>query len=255
MCTVVVSFEPAAAWPVVLLGLRDEQPGRPWDPPGAWWPERGGHVEGIRDREAGGAWLATSSVPTRLAVVLNRREQPEPPVGGFTTRGALPLDAVVQGAPPTGPHTSRTYNLVTADARGVVHASWDGRTRTAGPLASGVHVVTHGAVDDAAVPRVARWAPAFRTAGRPAGPLPAPGEGEGSWRAWLDVLRASARLPVTDAAAIVRSDSHDGAVLRSLSVSLIALSATSVAHAHVRLDPDRSVDEVLAARALGHPRP
>ena len=255
MCTVVVSFEPAAAWPVVLLGLRDEQPGRPWDPPGAWWPELGAHVEGIRDREAGGAWLATSSAPPRLAVVLNRREQPAPPAGGFTTRGALPLDAVVHGSPPTGPHTSRTYNLVTADAQGVLHATWDGRTGTSSPLGAGVHVVTHGAVDDASVPRVARWAPAFREARRPDGPLPQPGEGEGSWGAWLDVLRASARLPVTDDAAIVRADAVDGAVLRSLSVSVVALSTTAVAHAHVRLDPGRPVDEVLAERALPRSRP
>ena len=255
MCTVVVSLDPDAAWPVVLLGLRDEQPGRPWDPPGAWWPELGEHVQGLRDREAGGAWLATSSAPPRLAVVLNRREQPEPPEGGFTTRGALPLRAVVEGAPPRGPHTSRTYNLVTADAHNVLHAEWDGREAAAAPLAPGVHVVTHGAVDDDRVPRVARWAPRFTAAPRPSGPPPAPGEGEGSWRGWLDVLRESALLPVTDEAAIVRADAVGGAVLRSLSVSLVALSPTVVAHAHVRLDPDRSVADALADRSLGRARP
>ncbi|WP_314102458.1 NRDE family protein, partial [uncultured Frigoribacterium sp.] len=87
MCTVVVSVAPGAEWPVVFLGLRDESADRPWDPPAAWWPELGDRVEGLHDREAGGAWLATATGPARASVVLNRREQPPVPEGGWRTRG------------------------------------------------------------------------------------------------------------------------------------------------------------------------
>ena len=34
MCTVVVSLAPEAPVPLLLLGVRDEFTGRPWQPPG-----------------------------------------------------------------------------------------------------------------------------------------------------------------------------------------------------------------------------
>lgn len=54
-----------------VLAVRDEDPGRAWDAPGAWWPEYPG-VIGVRDRRAGGAWLAMNPETGRLAVLLNR---------------------------------------------------------------------------------------------------------------------------------------------------------------------------------------
>ena len=69
MCTVVVRVDPGSAWPVTMLALRDESPERPWDPPAAWWPERDPGIRGVRDRSAGGAWLAASD-RAGLAVVL-----------------------------------------------------------------------------------------------------------------------------------------------------------------------------------------
>ena len=240
MCTVVVSVEPGAEWPVVFLGLRDESADRPWDPPAAWWPELGDRVEGLHDREAGGAWLATATRPARSAVVLNRREQPPVPDGGWRTRGSLPLDAAATGRLPSGRPLTRTFNLLSADATGAVHTSWDGERLTSEALAPGVHVLSHGAPDDLAVARVARWLPRFRAAEAPAGPLPE--QHEGSWGPWLDLLRESSDLSTSDDEALVRADLLDGTWFGSLSLSLVALSASAVEHAHLRLDTGAGVD-------------
>lgn len=240
MCTVVVSVAPGAEWPVVFLGLRDESADRPWDPPAAWWPELGDRVEGLHDREAGGAWLATATGPARASVVLNRREQPPVPEGGWRTRGALPLEAAAAGELPTGRPATRTFNLLSADASGAVHTSWDGDRLASVPLSPGVHVLTHGAPDDDQVARVARWLPRFRGVAAPVGPLPE--QDEGSWRPWLDLLRESSGLPLSDDEALVRADLLQGTWFGSLSLSLVALSADRVAHEHLRLDAGSGVD-------------
>ena len=244
MCTVVVSVAPGSAWPVVFLGLRDEVADRPWDAPAAWWPELGDRVEGVRDREAGGAWLATATAPARASVVLNRREEPAPPAGGWTTRGALPLSAAASGALPGGRPTTRAFNLLAADADGARVASWDGAGLTTETLAPGVHVLTHGSTDDLDVPRVARWLPRFRgveaPTGPPTGPAGAstgPDDGDrGRWEPWLALLRESTELPADHDEALVRADLLDGRWFGSLSLSLVAVSAGQVRHEHHRLD-------------------
>ncbi|WP_370429006.1 NRDE family protein, partial [Microbacterium sp. NRRL B-14842] len=58
MCTVVIDVEVAGS--ARLLAVRDEDPAREWDALGEWWPEEYPGVIGIRDRRAGGAWLAVN---------------------------------------------------------------------------------------------------------------------------------------------------------------------------------------------------
>jgi uncharacterized protein with NRDE domain len=248
MCTVVVSITPDAEWPVVFFGLRDESPDRPWDEPGPWWPRLGDRVTGVHDREAGGAWLAVAAAPSRASVVLNRHEEPPAPEGGWATRGSLPLRAAAEGELPVGPQRTRTFNLLTADRGGATHSSWDGSDTTTTRLDPGVHVLTHAAPDDRSVPRVDRWLPRFRTVAPPSGPLDFAAEGEGTWSAWLDLLRESSSLATDDDAALIRSDLVDGRLFSSLSLSAVAVSADRVAHRHVRLDDAPSVDAALARR-------
>ncbi|WP_423924175.1 NRDE family protein [Frigoribacterium sp. 2-23] len=252
MCTVIVSLQPGTDWPVVLLGLRDELADRPWDPPGAWWPELGDRVVGVHDREAGGAWLAGATGPSRLAVVLNRHEQPTAPPGGWTTRGALPLDAVVDGVVPTGPQTSRPFTLLSTDDGTARTTSWDGESTTTTELPAGVHMLTHGRTDDPDVARVARWLPRFRSAPAPTSSLPDAsdaGDGEGSWGPWLDVLRESAELPVEHDEAIVKRETlPDGRLFGSLSACMVALSAERVSISHARLLGNGSVADALTRR-------
>src|SRR5699024_7086848 len=71
MCTAIIEVPRDPAQATRVLAVRDEDPNRPWDPPGEWWPELPG-VIGVRDRLANGAWLAASPGRGTLAVLLNR---------------------------------------------------------------------------------------------------------------------------------------------------------------------------------------
>lgn len=235
-----MSFDPESEWPVVVLGLRDEAVNRPWDPPAAWWPDRGGDVRGVRDREAGGAWLATNLNPPRAAVVLNRHEAVEEPVGGYVSRGVLPLDAVTGALGEIEHPATRTFNLVEADLDGVRYTSWDGSEVRVTELPPGVHLITHEGPDVASVPREVRWLPAFRTATRPAGAVES-----GKWAGWLSVLHEASLLATDDDEALFRSDEIDGHHYASLSVSALALGRDSVELRHARLDEPGHLEEPL----------
>ncbi|WP_345375101.1 NRDE family protein [Frondihabitans cladoniiphilus] len=237
MCTVVVGFDPQAEWPVVLLGLRDEMVDRPWDPPGAWWPDLGPGVVGVHDRAAGGAWLATNASRSKAAVVLNRHEEVAEPEGGYVSRGVLPLEAVtgdaspggVPGHPPLLPST-RSFNLVVLSPDEVSFTRWDGSSVRRIALEPGVHLITHEGPDVHSVPRERRWLPEFQAARRPSGPRE-----DGSWDEWLGVLASSAGLPTDDDEALFRSDVLDGVHYASLSVSALALRSGEAALELARL--------------------
>jgi hypothetical protein len=243
MCTVVVRVDPGAAWPVTVLALRDESPDRPWDPPAAWWPDRDPGVVGVRDQQAGGAWLAASD-RNGLAVVLNRWEATPGGDGTWSTRGALPLDAVVDdvvpGADGARP-TSRAFNLVRATAEGAQVVTWDGvrvRTTTLGP---GVHMVTHGEPDDPAAPRIGRWLDAFRAVPAPTGPPAAApadelrdAQAEG-WAPWFGVLAGSTVLAPDDRDAILRDTVEPEGHFATLSIVAAAVGQGRTVLRHTRL--------------------
>ena len=71
MCTVVVSLAPEDRVPLLLLGIRDEFTGRPWQPPARHWP--GSPLIGGRDEQAGGTWLAVQPELPRVSCILNGR--------------------------------------------------------------------------------------------------------------------------------------------------------------------------------------
>lgn len=131
MCTVVISREPRAAWPVVIAANRDERLDRPWDPPARHWPDRP-DVVGGRDRLAGGTWMAIRG--GLVALVLNRPGALGP-AEGFRSRGVLPFDALAQGSAAaaaaafSGRDASpwRPFNLLVADAEGAWLLVGDGR--------------------------------------------------------------------------------------------------------------------------------
>ncbi|WP_025133850.1 NRDE family protein [Leucobacter sp. PH1c] len=209
MCTVVIEVPTEARDAIRILAVRDEDPARAWDPPGPWWPERFPGVIGVRDRRAGGAWLAAQPASGRLAVLLNRAAEVPEPAAGFRSRGELPLAAVEGGAPSDPPGTP-AFTLVSLGPDGAETVSWDGSALRRQRLAPGVHMVDHREVDDPASPRIARWLPVFRAA---AG---APAEG---WRArWLRILAESAALGPEDERAIVRDNTPHGYPTQSLLV-------------------------------------
>src|SRR3954464_10049375 len=68
VCTVLLRIDPAGAWPLLLLAVRDEYLGRAWDAPGRHWPDRDRLVGG-RDRVSGGTWLAVDPQEPAVAAV------------------------------------------------------------------------------------------------------------------------------------------------------------------------------------------
>lgn len=179
-----------------VLAVRDEDPDRPWDDLGAWWPETYPGVIGIRDRRAGGAWLAYDPATARLAVLLNRADVL---ADDLESRGSLVLESVV-GRSPVAPHT-HGFNLVEVTASGVRVISWDGAELRTTDVAPGVHMIAHDDLDDPATARIAAWLPRF--AATPAD-------------AWTTLLAETAHLGPDDDRAIIRDNRTHGYPTQSL---------------------------------------
>ena len=185
MCTVVLLSRPGQPWPLLLAANRDERLDRPWDPPGAWWPDQPGVVAG-RDRSAGGTWMA---VRDGLVVAVLNRPGSLGPAPGKRSRGELPLLLAEKASAAEAARFAatldagqwRSFNLVAADRDGAWFVRGTGAGRPdAIPLAPGlVHMVTAHDPDDEASLRVARHLPRFRAA-----PMPEPPD----WGAWPALL-------------------------------------------------------------------
>lgn len=201
MCTVVIEVREDCTR---LLAVRDEDPDRPWDPLGAWWPEQYPGVIGIRDRRAGGAWLAADPASHRLAVLLNRADVLDLPEDRVLSRGSLALESVA-GRSPIAPLPMHGFNLLEVTAAGARVLSWDGVTLHESPVPSGVHMIAHGELDDAVTARIARWLGAFRRAP------------DRDWPgAWIRVLATTTALDPADDHAIIRDNRPHGYPTQSL---------------------------------------
>lgn len=218
MCTVVIEVPADSARPIRVLAVRDEDPARPWDPPGRWWPERNPDLVGVRDRRAGGAWLAAEPEAGSLAVILNRGEAVPLDPERLGSRGALVLDNVSGTPLPEHPNTA-SFNLLEAHGAGtsgsgrvIVH-TWDGTRLRSDPLSPGVHMIAHDELDDPSTARIVRWLPEFQRLG---------GLPDHEWRAhWSELLRASTELSPRDDRAIIRDNRPFGFP----TLSLLACSA------------------------------
>lgn len=186
MCTVVLTLRPGHAWPLLLGANRDERLDRPWDGPGAHWPDRP-EVTAGRDRQGGGTWMAVGHHV--VAAVLNRPGSLGPAPGKLS-RGELPLvaaghaSAAAAATAMAGLDASayRPFNMVLADRA----SAWFVRGLGIGQpeawaFAPGTHIVTSHDPDDPASIRGAAHLPRFRSA-----PLPDPGAGD--WAAWTALL-------------------------------------------------------------------
>lgn len=147
MCTVVVRWMPDQ--PLLVLALRDERVGRPFDDPGPWWPDQP-DVIGGRDRTAGGSWCVTDVPAAVSALVLNRPERPVA-APGAPSRGALPLLAVehLQAWPAQIDLSGMaSFALVLATPDMLTLWTYDGATLAEKALQPGTHMVTSGAAED-----------------------------------------------------------------------------------------------------------
>jgi len=186
MCTLVLLRRPGTPWPLLLAANRDEMTGRPWHPPGRWWPDRPELVAG-QDLLAGGSWLGCNDFGL-VAAVLNRAGSLGPS-DRHRSRGELVLEALDHAdadqaaealAALAGP-SYRPFNLVIADNRDAFWLRNDGRRIECRPIPPGLHMLTALDLDDRASPRIAAHLDRFRAA-----PLPDPDhEDWGEWPALL----------------------------------------------------------------------
>lgn len=214
--------------PTRLLAVRDEDPEREWDDLGEWWPEQYPGVIGIRDRRAGGAWLAVDTEARRLAVLLNRADVVDLPAEGVASRGSLALESVA-GRSPSGPLAMHGFNLLEVDADGARVLSWDGAALRETAVPPGVHMIAHDDLDDPRTARIDAWLPAFRDAA---------GGDHDELDRWLDVLAESAALDKDDDRAIIRDNHVHGYPTMSLLYCVAEVSAANMEiHSHPLAQP------------------
>lgn len=188
-----------------LLAVRDEDPAREWDDLGPWWPERYPNVVGIRDRRAGGAWLAADASTRRLAVLLNRADTLELPQSEVLSRGALVLESVA-GRSPVGAQRSHGFNLLEVSPSGSRVISWDGETLSETPVGTGMHMIAHDDLDDPRTPRIERWLPRFRQLLENETTQTQDASADPWWTPWVALLGESTALPPEDDRAIIRDN-------------------------------------------------
>lgn len=218
MCTVVIDV--ADAETARLLAVRDEDPLREWDAFGEWWPEQHPGVLGIRDRRAGGAWLAVNPAERRLAVLLNRADVLDLPPEQAISRGTLALESVT-GRSPQHPVRMHGFNLLEVAPSGSRVLSWDGSVLRETAIEPGTHMIAHDDLDDETTPRIAAWLPEFRALG--------PTADSADWAGdWTSLLAASAQLPPDDDRAIIRDNRPHGYPTQSLLYCTASVSPDGV---------------------------
>ncbi|WES64212.1 NRDE family protein [Microbacter sp. GSS18] len=237
MCTVIVHV-PGEGRPTRMLAVRDEDPARPWNAPGPWWPERHPGVVGIRDVRAGGAWLAADPEPARLAVLLNRIDLSDRADDDVVSRGGVVLDAVA-GLEPAAVPATRGFNLVEVDPNGSRVITWDGLERREVTIAPGTHMIAHDDLDDPTTARITAWLDAFRAA-EPDPDAPANGP-DAWWRPWMRLLDERSReLGPDDDRAIIRDNRAHGFPTLSLLVCAASVADGDVSMAYGELaEPGR----------------
>jgi hypothetical protein len=236
MCTVIVSLDPDNPVPLLLLGIRDEFTGRPWQRPARHWP--GSPLIGGRDEQAGGTWLAVHPDVPRVGCILNGRGELAPE-DRRRSRGDLPLLAAAEGPGalarlhPDRDTLSRydPFYLVCADQKEVLLLSWNGADSALTGLSPGTHVLTNaghmyppdrGTLQKPPDEKAARFGPKF-AARRPSGDQAA--TLAEAWGDWLAVAAGDGPAATGPGAIIVRRELPDGRVYGSTSVTLVALAA------------------------------
>jgi len=218
VCTVIIHVPASPSAPTRLIAVRDEDPTRPWNPLGEWWPQHPG-VTGVQDIRAGGAWLAADDATRRLAVLLNRADTVTLPDDAVVSRGALALESV-EGRSPGERPPMHGFNLLEVTPGSTRVVSWNGEERRETAVGPGTHMIAHDDIDDPATARISHWLEQFR--------LVDPGDGDDWYLPWLTVLERSADLAPTDDRAIIRDNTVHGYPTLSLLVCVASVGPDGV---------------------------
>jgi hypothetical protein len=246
MCTVVVSLLPEAPVPLLLLGVRDEFTGRPWQPPARHWAAtQWAPLIGGLDEQAGGTWLAVHPEQSRVGCILNGRGEFAPP-DRRRSRGELPLRAAAEGQAALkelyqAQETLARYDpfyLVCADLSSVLLLGWDGVTADLTELEPATHVLTNAGHmyppgrDNLQKPpdeKAARFGPKTATL-------------TDAWGDWLARAAGDGLAATEPGAIIVRRELPDGRVYGSTSLTLVALAADGRLRYDFQPDPQAGGD-------------
>lgn len=229
----ILSFQPSAPVPLLLLGVRDEFTGRAWRPPARHWPEPPlSDLVGGMDEQAGGTWLAVHPGERRVACLLNGRGTLAEPVVR-RTRGELPLRAAGNGAgtlkeladDPGALEAYDPFHLVCGDPGGAALLSWDGTRAASLDLVPGTHVLTNAGhtypAPEVTEPKAAHFGPKFAAArpqGRPGLPI------QEAWGEWLTLADGDGLPADAPGAIVARRVLPGGQPWGSTSQTLIALA-------------------------------
>jgi hypothetical protein len=240
VCTLIISLDPEARWPVLLASTRDEFRSREWQAPAEWWPEGHPGLIGGRDREAGGTWLAVNPGERRVAVILNRIEPTGPSKSEARSRGELPLIAAADGGEAIAAQDLelvRPFNLALTESRQVSWWRYDGAELSRHEVPPGLHILTAADLDDMSNPRQRYWLPEFETA---AAPAPRPEDrAPAGWGGWPELL-ADVDRPYDDPRALnVRRGGAHGA-FGTVSASLLAIGEKDVKYEFCPGPPDQA---------------
>jgi hypothetical protein len=226
VCTVLLRFDPGAAWPVLLGAVRDEFVDRDWDPPGRYWTGPAGRLYGGRDRVAEGTWLALDPAAPAVAALLNGPPLPVPADGRRPTRGTLALAALTGEPLPDGAELARYngFHLLRATTQRVDVWTWDGADLAHRSLEPGDHVIVNAGIDPD-TPLVDRLLAAMEKvpAVDPMPGLPT----AAAWEGWIELLSGGGIDP-TDPRALIMRRTVAGHRYASTSASLVALAPHGV---------------------------
>ncbi|SEO43184.1 NRDE family protein [Aquisalimonas asiatica] len=144
MCLLAFAVGCHPAYPLIVVGNRDEYHHRPTEPM-HWWREA--PLLAGRDLTAGGTWLGVTPLG-RFATVTNYRD-PEPQRTDTISRGQLVVDALAADDPGAFGETLEAtgnryngFNLLWGDAGGLYYYS--NQEGIARPVPAGVHGLSNG---------------------------------------------------------------------------------------------------------------
>ncbi|MEU8201319.1 NRDE family protein [Streptosporangium sp. NPDC049046] len=222
MCTVVVSIDPSAEIPLIVVGVRDEFTARPWVPPARHWPQSRPGLIGGCDLLGGGTWLAVDPGARRVGALLNGLGLLAPEETR-RSRGDLALLAAAGDRPTEGElgHYD-PFHLLRADPGGARLWHWDGITLKRDDLPPGTHMIVNSGWERGEEnERVAFFRPLFAGAGRPS-------KLDGPWDEWRELATGAGISSEDPRTMIVHHELPDGRTFGSGSVTLLALAPGGV---------------------------
>jgi len=210
MCTYVFHYDASANWPFIIAGNRDEMKSRAWTAPADHWPDRPGVIAGL-DQTAGGSWAGMNDDGV-VACILNRWDTLGP-ADGKRSRGEIVLDALdfsdaedaADALSALAPEAYRGFNLVVADNRDCFWLrSVEGENVEVHTVATGMHLISHGDLDDFSTRRIERYLPKFQGLGAPQNP-----DDPTAWDGWRALLSDGSLDPGDDPKSALRVDLPD----------------------------------------------